>query len=124
MFISPFETIGGIVWFPRMLKKIRMQDRGELPEVYYSYMGRGFDERCVRFLQVDYEDVVTQTQAGLSDSDILEWCFENGYQPSDLEKSSQEGLRPLLLDELGFKADESFQKYLYNNNRPIQEERE
>ena len=108
MFISPFETIGGIVWFPRMLKKIRMQDRGELPEVYYSYMGRGFDERCVRFLQVDYEDVVTQTQAGLSDSDILEWCFENGYQPSDLEKSSQE----------------SFQKYLYNNNRPIQEERE
>ena len=86
MFISPYKMTGGIVWFPRMLEKIRMRSKGSLPEEYHSYMGKGFDERCARFLQVSYDEIVSLTLAGKSDEAILNLCFDHGSQPSEEEK--------------------------------------
>jgi len=36
---SPYDSVGGLVWFPRMLDKIRLQARGDLAEVYHNNRG-------------------------------------------------------------------------------------
>ena len=86
MFISPYEMACGIVWFPRMLGKIRMRSQGELPEEYHPYMGNGFDGRCARFLGVSYADIVELTLAGKSDEEVISICFDLGHQPTEEEK--------------------------------------
>lgn len=85
MFISPYEKVGGIVWFARMLRKIRLRAEGKLPEEYHSYMGMGFDGRCVRFLRVSYEALTARVLLGGTDEELLEWCFSNGYRPNENE---------------------------------------
>ncbi len=85
MFVSPYEKIGGIVWFPRMLRKIRLRAEGMLPEDYQPYMGIGFDGRCLRFLRVSYDALVARVLAGGTDEEILEWCFAHGYRPTENE---------------------------------------
>ena len=37
---SPKEMTGGMMWFPRMLDKIRMRAWGELGEDYHSNLGK------------------------------------------------------------------------------------
>ncbi len=85
MFASPYEKAGGLVWFPRMLRKIRLHVSGQLPPDYLPYMGRGFDSRCVQFLGVAYEALVEKVAAGGTDEKILEWCFTTGKRPSEFE---------------------------------------
>ena len=45
---------GGVMWFPRMLEKIRLHARGELTEDYHANLGEGMDKRCIGFLRVEY----------------------------------------------------------------------
>ena len=85
MFISPYEKVGGVVWVPRMLRKIRLHPDGQLPADYLPYLGQGFDRRCVRFLGVLYEALVERVAAGGTDEEILEWCFATGKRPSAFE---------------------------------------
>ena len=82
---SPSEPQGGMVWVPRMLDKARLMQSGDLPEDYHKNLGEGHDGRCCKFLEVDYADVKQKVADGLSDSEILEWCFENGRRPTDLD---------------------------------------
>jgi gluconokinase len=82
---SPAEKVGGIVYFGRMLDKIRVHARGELPADYQPNMGKGFDGSCIKFLRVNYEDIVAQVKQGRGDEEVLQWCFENGYRPSEEE---------------------------------------
>ena len=82
---SPYDRVGGLVYFPRMIEKIRLQQRGELPEDYHANMGAGFDLRCCDFLHVDYEAVATQVREGKSDAEVLEWCLANGRRPNENE---------------------------------------
>ncbi|HUB67219.1 MAG TPA: DUF5069 domain-containing protein [Candidatus Methylacidiphilales bacterium] len=82
---SPYDTIGGLVYFPRMLDKIRLFAAGQLPEAYHPSLGDGFDGRCVRFLHVQYEDVRQQALSGRSDEEVLTWCYEHGRKPADEE---------------------------------------
>ena len=82
---SPAEKVGDIVYFGRMLDKIRAHERGELPGDYVPNLGKGFDGRCVRFLGVAYEDVVRRANEGGSDEEVLQWAFENGHRPSEEE---------------------------------------
>ena len=53
---SPFIKVGGFVYFGRMLDKIRLHAKSSLPEDYQANLGKGFDERCVQFLRIDYND--------------------------------------------------------------------
>ena len=85
MFVSPYEKVGGIVWFPRMLRKIRLRAEGRLPEDYQPYLGIGFDGRCLRFLRVGYDALVARVLAGGTDEVILEWCFTHGHRPTENE---------------------------------------
>jgi hypothetical protein len=82
---SPFAKISGFVYFGRMLDKIRMHAKGELPEDYQANLGKGFDERCVRFLRVDYNQLADKVKQGGTDDEILKWCFGVGRHPSDDE---------------------------------------
>jgi hypothetical protein len=82
---SPAEKIGGLVYFGRMLDKIRVHTRGELPEEYQGNLGKGFDAKCCAFLHLNYEEVVKKVKEGASDSEMLEWAFTTGRRPSSDE---------------------------------------
>ncbi len=80
---SSYEKVGGIVFFGRVLDKIRLHAQGKLPADYNH--GTGMDGRCVRFLHIEYPKLVERTLQGGTDEEILEWCFRNGRCPNDEE---------------------------------------
>lgn len=82
---SPNVKVGGLVYFARMLDKIRAHAKGELPEDYQANLGRGFDASCVAFLRVGYNDLVQRVKQGGSDEDVFQWCLSAGRQPSEDE---------------------------------------
>jgi hypothetical protein len=83
---TPYDSVKGLVYFPRMLDKIRINAAGNLPEGYAPHLGGGFDERCLNFLHVKYEDLQKQVLAGgKSDEDLLDWCYANGRTPTEEE---------------------------------------
>ena len=82
---SPFAKVNGLVYFGRMLDKIRTHAKGDLPEDYQANLGKGFDANCVQFLRVDYSDLMDQVKEGGADEDVLQWCFNNGRRPSEEE---------------------------------------
>jgi|SRR6185437_12405073 len=84
---SPFEQVKGIVYFGRMLDKMRLAAQGKLPEGWREMRGAvksgSFDARCCRFLGVDYAALEKETLKGRSDEELLEWAFKNGSHPNE-----------------------------------------
>lgn len=82
---SPYAQVGRLVYFGRMLDKIRLQARGALPLAEYgANLGKGFDGRCCHFLRVSYDDLKARVLAGgASDEQLLAWCHEHGTPRSD-----------------------------------------
>jgi len=77
------EQVGGIVFFGRMLDKIRLHEQGKLPPDYKH--GTGTDGRVCRFLHVEYAGVVERVMTGATDDEVLAWCFAHGRRPNDEE---------------------------------------
>ena len=75
---SPYDKICGLVYFGRMLDKIRSLARGELHPEYGEYFERDFDQKCATFLGVNYELLVDYVNEGLTDLAILQSCFGMG----------------------------------------------
>src|SRR4051812_34092047 len=77
---SPKDMAGGMMYFPRMVDKIRLHAAGELPEEYHKNLGipRSADGICLNFLRVKYNELVARVKQGGTDEEILEWCYENG----------------------------------------------
>jgi Domain of unknown function (DUF5069) len=77
---SPKEMTKGMMYFPRMLDKIRLHGRGELGEEYQDHLGRPrtADAACANFLRVNYGVLTQRVLKGGTDEEILEWCFQNG----------------------------------------------
>jgi gluconokinase len=87
---SPFDQIKGLVYFGRMLDKIRLAAAGKLPEGWQPARGTSantsFDARCCRFLQIDYAALEAETlKNNQSDEQLLEWAFQHGHRPSEEE---------------------------------------
>ena len=82
---SPKERVSGLVYFGRMLDKIRVHVKGELPEEYQPNLGKGFDRKCVDFLRIDYAALAERVKEGGGDEEILAWCFEQGRKPNERE---------------------------------------
>ena len=80
---SDTQKVGGIVYFGRMLDKIRLHAAGELPADYHANLGVGFDGRTCAFLGVDYGALKTRVLAGGADEEILAWCHERGGPRTD-----------------------------------------
>ncbi len=66
-----------------MLDKIRSHAKGELHPDYHANLGKGFDEKCVSFLRINYDQLVERVKQGDSDEEILQWCFSVGRKPSE-----------------------------------------
>ena len=82
---SPYAKVGGVVYFGRMLDKIRAHAKEQLPPDYQANLGKGFDEHCVHLLGVDYNDLVDRVKQDGTDEEILQWALSTGRQLSDSE---------------------------------------
>ena len=71
---SPFDQVNGIVYFGRMLDKIRLSAAGKLPEVWEAARGGtkkgSFDWRCCRFLRIDYAALESETLKGEKSDEV------------------------------------------------------
>ena len=82
---SDYIKVNGLVYFARMLDKMRLRSRGLLPADYYTGTDNRthFDSRCCRFLRLDYEALKSPVLShGANDEEALEWCFAHYYRPS------------------------------------------
>ena len=82
---SAYDKVGGIVYFARMLDKIRLHAAGRLPADYHRNLGIAFDGRCSRFLRVEYSALRERVLQGGTDEEILEWCVATGRRPNEEE---------------------------------------
>ncbi len=76
---SPYARVGRLVYFGRMLDKIRLHARGALPADYVENLGDAkptvFDGRLCRFLRVPFAEIQAHVLAhpSAADADILAW---------------------------------------------------
>ena len=87
---SPYTKVGRLVYFGRMLDKIRLHAAGRLPPEYVTNLGdragtNFFDARCCRFLGVKYADLAARVLAGEADEAVLAWAEKHGRAHSDEE---------------------------------------
>lgn len=80
---SPHDQVGGIVYFGRMVDKIRLMDTGELRSDLHANLGISFDERCTHLLGVNYGDLAEEVKRGATDEAALAWAFDKGKRPSE-----------------------------------------
>lgn len=81
--LSAYQETLGMIYFARMLDKIRLHAAGLLRDDFCENLGSGLDARCMNFLRVPYADLSARTLLGGSDEDLLRWCFENGREPNE-----------------------------------------
>jgi gluconokinase len=86
---SPHDQVKGIVYFGRMLDKIRLAAKVALPQAWDENRGQkmknSFDDRCCKFLHIEYPALEKETLKGGTDEQLLEWAFAKGRKPSDEE---------------------------------------
>jgi gluconokinase len=86
---SCYSKVGRLVYFGRMLDKIRLHANGQLPADYVANLGDAqyyvLDGRCCRFLGVPYGELKAQTLQGGSDEEILAWVEGRGIARTDEE---------------------------------------
>ncbi len=78
--VSPKEMTGGLMYFPRMIDKIRMHGCGKLPTDYHENFGKNqaADGMMCNFLRVNHATLCELVATGGTDEQILEWCYANG----------------------------------------------
>lgn len=110
---SPYDAVSGLVYFARMLDKIRLYAAGELPKAYHPHLGRDFDGRCLHLLHIEYEPLRQRVLAGGTDEEILEWCFQNGRRLTEEEIETwsgfmmKRGWRDVASDRIIFRLKEA-----------------
>ncbi len=82
---SPYAEVLGLVYFKRMVSKIRLHAQGQLPEDFQANLGTAFDARCLKLLNISYEALQTKVREGLDDEALLRWAFAEGRQPDGEE---------------------------------------
>ncbi len=83
---SPYLKVGRLVYFGRMLDKIRLQAAGQLPAAdYAANLGKGFDGRCCNFLRVGYDELKARALQGGTDAEVLAWAEQKGGPRTDEE---------------------------------------
>lgn len=82
---SPYDRLGGLVFFGRMLDKIRLHAAGKLHADYNKNIGKGFDMRCAEHLGVPYDEIVKRTVEGGTAEEILSWCRAKGGPRTEIQ---------------------------------------
>lgn len=75
---SAYDKTGGMMYFARMVDKIRLFAASELRPDFHANLGKGGDNWCVSFMRIDYASLRDRVLAGGSDEELLVWCQENG----------------------------------------------
>ncbi|MFA6961429.1 MAG: DUF5069 domain-containing protein [Opitutaceae bacterium] len=87
--VSDHVKTSGIVYFARMVDKIRLHAAGQLPADYVPHLGFGdptsFDARFCKFWELDYQQVKTRTLQGGTAEEIFADLFA-GRQPLNAEQ--------------------------------------
>jgi len=110
---SPRGEVAGLVYFGRMVDKLRLEQAGKLPEDYRANLGEGFDKACCEFLGVSYEKLRTRVREGGTDEAILDWCGKVGRARDPGEKRfwgaylAKRGWRDEMADRLIFRKKEA-----------------
>lgn len=81
--VSPYEICHGLVYFPRMIDKIRKHAAGQLGADYVPNLGKGFDVRCCSLLGINYETLADAVGSCMTDDQAWEWVSKNGVAPSE-----------------------------------------
>jgi uncharacterized protein DUF5069 len=68
---SPKLMLGGLAHLPRLIDKIRLRHRGEIPD--YNYLTVGFDKYLLDLLQIDAQDLERRVLEGGTDMELLGW---------------------------------------------------
>ena len=86
---SCYAKVGRLIYFGRMLDKILLHARRELPTDYVPLLGDTqfytLDGRCCRFLGVNYAEIQTRALEGGTDEEILAWVQAHGAVRTDEE---------------------------------------
>lgn len=110
---SPREMVDGLVYFGRMLDKIRLEKLGQLPPDYQENLGQGFDQACCDFLGVSYPALRERVNQGGTDSEILAWSGKQGKTRDAEERKiwnaylGKRGWRDEMSDRLVFRKKEA-----------------
>ena len=80
---SAYDRTDGLVYFARLLDKIRLHAAGRLRSDFHANLGDGFDVRCCRLLGVTYPALRDRTLAGGNDDEVLAWCHSCGTRPTE-----------------------------------------
>src|SRR6266446_109031 len=93
---SDYQETRGLIYFARMLDKIRLKAEGRLEDGYFlgTEDPTFFDARCTRFLGVDYEELAVRTLQGGSDEEILDWGGREDIQTWVDLHDAEEGRKP------------------------------
>lgn len=76
--ISAYQETLGMIYFARMVDKIRLHAARRLRDDFTENLGTGLDGRCLNLLRVEYSDLVARVLVGGDDEEVLQWCFEAG----------------------------------------------
>jgi len=86
---SCYDKVGRLIYFGRMLDKIRLHADGKLPGDYVPLLGDDqfytLDGRCCRFLGIRYAEIKALTLAGGAEEDILAAAHARGTPRTDEE---------------------------------------
>ena len=85
---SPRTKVGGLYHFGRMVDKIRLHLRDQLPDEYRPHFGLslGLDGHLCGFLAVSHDELIQQVALGKSDAELLEWCFLTRFRPTPVQR--------------------------------------
>jgi hypothetical protein len=82
---SAYDKTSGMMYFARMLDKIRLFAKEDLRPDFHSNLGKGADNWCVGFLRVEYSALRDRVLAGGTDEEVLAWCQQTGRDLNDTD---------------------------------------
>jgi hypothetical protein len=86
---SPRETLGGYVFLPRLIDKVRLHAQGKLPREYIGNLlkpGLTLDGRLLTFTGIDAEELRRAILAAKTDEKVLAWVEKHARPHADGEK--------------------------------------
>jgi hypothetical protein len=86
---SPRESLGGYILLPRLIDKVRLFAKGELPEAYAAnLLGADYtlDGRFLAFTGLNAEALRQAIVSSRSDEELLLWVQNHANPATDLDK--------------------------------------
>jgi hypothetical protein len=86
---SPRETLGGYVFLPRLIDKVRLHAQGKLPPEYIGNLlkpGLTLDGRLLTFTGLDAEELRRAILVAKTDEEVLTWVERHAKPHTEAEK--------------------------------------